>query len=90
VAEVRQVFTISRVGSIAGSFVREGTARRDAVARVIRDHRIVHRGKVSSLKRFQEDVREVRTGFECGIGVDGFNDFEPGDIIQFVVRERVT
>ncbi len=90
VAEVRQVFTISRVGSIAGSFVREGTARRDAQARVIRDHRALHRGKVSSLKRFQEDVREVRTGFECGIGVEGFNDFEPGDMIQFVVRERVS
>lgn len=89
VAEVRQVFRISKVGSIAGSYIREGEARRDARARVIRDHQLMFEGKLSSLKRFQEDVKEVRSGFECGISIDGFNDFEEGDLIQFTVRERV-
>jgi translation initiation factor IF-2 len=89
-AEVRQLFRISRVGNIAGCYVREGEIRRNAQARVVRDRQIIHEGSVSSLKRFQEDVREVRTGFECGIGLDGFDDFEEGDIIQFYVRERVT
>jgi translation initiation factor IF-2 len=89
-AEVRQVFRISRVGNIAGCYVREGEIRRNAQARVVRDHQVIHEGSVSSLKRFQEDVREVRTGFECGIGLEGFDDFQEGDIIQFYVRERVT
>ncbi|MGF1505755.1 MAG: translation initiation factor IF-2 [Anaerolineae bacterium] len=88
-AEVRQVFTIPRVGKIAGSYIRDGIARRDARARVIRRDRIIHEAGVSSLKRFQEDVREVRTGFECGINVEGFSDFEEGDLIQFLQRVRV-
>lgn len=88
-AEVRQVFKISKVGTIAGSFVREGEARRNAQAKVLRNHQVVFQGDVSSLKRFQEDVREVRTGFECGIGISGFDDFEPGDIVQFSIRKRM-
>ncbi|MBN1428429.1 MAG: translation initiation factor IF-2 [Anaerolineae bacterium] len=89
-AEVRQVFKIPKSGVIAGSFIREGEARRSAQVRVLRHHQVIHQGGVSSLKRFQEDVREVRTGFECGIGVEGFVDFQPGDIIQFTVRKRVS
>ncbi len=89
VAEVRDVFKISKVGTIAGCFIREGEARRNARVRIIRNHQMIHESSVSSLKRFQEDVREVRTGFECGIGVEGFSDFHEGDIIQFLVRERV-
>ena len=88
-AEVREVFNISRVGQVAGSYIRDGEARRNARARVLREHQVLHEGSVSSLKRFQEDVREVRTGFECGIGVDGFNSFKTGDTIQFTIRERV-
>ncbi len=90
-AEVRQVFRISRVGNIAGCYIREGEARRNAQARVLRNGEVVFPGgSVSSLKRFEEDVREVRQGFECGVGIAGFNDFEEGDIIQFTVRERVS
>jgi translation initiation factor IF-2 len=89
-AEVRQVFKIPKSGVIAGSFIREGEAKRSAQVRVIRNHQVIHQGSVSSLKRFQEDVREVRTGFECGIGVEGFSDFQPGDIVQFTVRKRVS
>ena len=88
-AEVRQVFQIPRAGKVAGSYIREGEIRRGADARVIRDHKIVHEGKVSALKRFQEDVREVRTGFECGINISNFDDFREGDIIQCTVSERV-
>lgn len=89
-AEVRQVFRISKLGQIAGCYVREGEVRRKAQARIIRDHQVIHTGNVTSLKRFQEDVREVRTGFECGVGIEGFSSFEVGDIIQFTIRQRVS
>lgn len=89
VAEVRQVFHISKVGAIAGCYMREGEGRRDASARIIRNHNIIHEGSIASLKRFQEDVREVRAGFECGISVTGFDDYQVGDVIQFTVKERV-
>lgn len=89
VAEVRQTFKIPKLGMIAGCYVREGEVRRNAQARVLRDHQVIHNGNVGSLKRFQEDVREVRTGFECGIGIEGFSDFQEGDIIQFTIRQRV-
>ena len=89
-AEVRQIFHIPKVGEIAGCYVLDGMARRNAKARVLRGGEIIsqHQG-VSSLKRMQEDVREVRTGFECGIGLANFHDFKSGDIIEFVVQERV-
>ena len=89
-AEVREVYKIPRIGQIAGSYILDGEARRNAKARVVRnDDVIVEETKVSSLKRFTEDVREVRSGFECGISLDGFNDYEEGDIIEFFVMERV-
>ncbi len=88
-AEVREVFHLSKAGTIAGCYIREGEARRSAKARVIRNHQIVVESSISSLKRFHEDAREVRAGFECGVGVEGFADFQAGDIIQFLIRERV-
>jgi translation initiation factor IF-2 len=87
-AEVRATFRIRRVGVIAGCYMRDGVARRDALARVWRGTEQIHEGRVSSLKRFQEDVREVRTGFECGVGLDNFQAFEEGDRIEFYVKER--
>jgi translation initiation factor IF-2 len=89
VAEVRQVFKISKVGNIAGCIIREGEARRNAKARVRRGGEVIFSGGVGSLKRFEEDVREVRSGFECGIAVEGFTDYREGDLIEFFVRERV-
>ncbi|MDE2854342.1 MAG: translation initiation factor IF-2 [Chloroflexota bacterium] len=90
-SEVLQTFRIPRSGVIAGSIIRKGEARRNAKARVKRGDKTIHNNvSVSSLKRFQDDVREVRTGFECGIGLDGVSDFEEGDVIEFFVRERVT
>ena len=90
-SEVLQTFRIPRSGLIAGSIIRKGEARRNAKARVRRGNAIIHDNvSVSSLRRFQDDVREVRAGFECGIGLDGVNDFEEGDVIEFYVRERVS
>jgi len=89
-AEVRQVFKVGKVGAIAGSYIRDGEARRNAKARVKRGGKILMpESTISSLKRFQDDVREVRTGFECGISLTEFNEFEVGDLIEFFVMERV-
>ncbi|MBN1336629.1 MAG: translation initiation factor IF-2 [Deltaproteobacteria bacterium] len=81
-AEVRNVFTITKVGVIAGCYVREGKITRNAIARVRRGERNVWEGRLGSLKRFKDDVREVLQGFECGIGLDGFNDVQVGDVIE--------
>jgi len=89
-AEVRQVFRVGRRNAIAGSFVRDGTINRNDQARVMRGGEIIFEGKIGSLKRFQEDVREVQTNFECGIQLDGFESFEEGDVIEFYRMERET
>lgn len=88
-AEVRQVFRISNVGQVAGSFMRTGEARRNAKMRVIRDGKLLFDGSVGSLKHLQDNVREVRTGFEFGVSADNWNNFEEDDIIEFYVTERV-
>ena len=87
-AEVRATFRIPRIGVVAGCYIRDGVARRNALARVWRDEEQIYNGQVSSLKRFQEDVTEVRTDFECGVGLEGFEAFEPGDRIEFYEKER--
>ncbi len=89
-AEVRQVFRVARKNSIAGSFVRDGSVTRSDSARVMRNGAVIAEGKLSTLKRFQEDVREVGTNFECGIQIDGFDSFEEGDVIEFYRIERDT
>ena len=90
VAEVRRVIRVPRLGNIAGSYVLEGVARRNAKARVVRNGEVLaENANVSSLKRFDEDVREVRTDFECGIRLSNFDAFQEGDRIEFYVRERV-
>ncbi len=88
-AEVRQIFRISRLGLIAGSFVIEGTINRNAQVRVLRDEEEIFDGKLSSLKRFQDDVRDVQKDFECGIGVAGISDLREGDIVEaYVIEEK--
>ncbi len=88
-AEVRKIFRVSKLGTIAGCMVVEGTVQRNANARVIRNGEVIAKGKISSLKRFQDDAREVAQNFECGIGVSGFDDFIERDIIEaFVVEEK--
>ena len=88
-AEVRQLFKIAKVGTIAGSLVRSGVIPRTARVRVIRDGVEVYDGTLASLKRFKDDVREVREGFECGIGVENFNDLKVGDLIEAYRVEEV-
>jgi translation initiation factor IF-2 len=88
-AEVRQTFKIAKVGTIAGCFVRSGVIPRTARVRVIRDGVEVYEGTIASLKRFKDDVREVREGFECGIGIENFNDVKVGDLIEAYRIEEV-
>jgi len=88
-AEVRQVFKIRNVGTIAGSYMRTGEGRRNAKARIIRNSRLLYSGAVGSLKHLQDNVREVKAGFEFGVSIDGWNDYQPGDIIEFFVTQRV-
>ncbi len=83
VAEVRNVFKIGRKDVIAGSYVKNGKAIRNALLRIEREEEIIHEGKLTSLKRFKDDVNEVNTGFECGIAVEGFDKFIEGDLIKF-------
>lgn len=87
-AEVRAVFKISKVGHIAGSYIREGEFRRKARARVLRSNKVLHDGAIASLKHEKNVVNQVRTGFECGIGVKGFHDFEVGDVLQCYIVEE--
>jgi len=87
-AEVRAVFRIPKIGNIAGSYVRDGELKRNATVKVMRGGQKLFEGKVSSLKHEKDDVREVKQGFECGIGVDGFESFRTGDIIEFYVKQQ--
>ena len=89
-AEVRQVFTVSKAGVIAGAYVVDGTITRAAVgARVIRDNVVVYEGRLGSLRRFKDDVREVQQGYECGISVENFNDVKAGDIIEAYAIDKI-
>jgi len=88
-AEVREAFRISKVGTIAGSYVTDGKVNRNAQVRLLRDNVVIHTGKVSSLKRFKDDASEVKAGLECGIGIAGYNDIKPGDVIEFFTTEKV-
>jgi len=87
-AEVRSVFNIPKVGAIAGSAVIDGKVTRGCYLRLLRDNRVVYEGKLSSLKRFKEDVKEVATGFECGIGLENFNDLKLGDQFEAFLKEE--
>jgi translation initiation factor IF-2 len=88
-AEVRQLFSFSKIGTIAGSYVLSGKLQRQSLIRVWRKKDMLFEGKLDSLKRFQEDVKEVATGFECGLVVDGFDKLEPGDQIQaYMMQEK--
>ncbi|WP_455242794.1 translation initiation factor IF-2 [Petrachloros mirabilis] len=89
-AEVRQVFAVSKAGTIAGSYVVDGTiTRSSAGVRVIRDNVVVYQGKLGSLRRFKDDVREVQQGYECGIGIENFNDVKAGDVIEVFAIDKI-
>ncbi|WP_089970103.1 translation initiation factor IF-2 [Lihuaxuella thermophila] len=88
-AEVRQIFKVSKVGTIAGCYVTEGKVVRDGHIRLIRDGIVIHEGKLDTLKRFKDDVREVAQGYECGLTLENYNDIKEGDIIEVYVIEEV-
>lgn len=87
--EVRQTFKVSNVGTIAGGYVLSGKVERNAGVRVIRDDVVIHEGKLASLKRFKDDVKEVAKGYECGLQIEKYNDIQEGDIIEAFVMEEV-
>ena len=87
--EVRQTFRISNVGTIAGGYVLSGKVERNAGVRVIRDNVVIHQGKLATLKRFKDDVKEVTKGFECGIQIENYNDIKEGDIIEVYIMEEI-
>ena len=89
-AEILAVFDTGKKGRVAGLSVKEGKIKRDALARIIRQGKSIHESRVSSLRRFKEDVKEVATGFECGIRIEGFTDFQVGDIVQSYRQETVS
>ncbi|HHV71469.1 MAG TPA: translation initiation factor IF-2, partial [Clostridia bacterium] len=88
-AEVREIFKVSKVGTIAGCYVLDGKVTRNAKIRVIRDNKVIYEGRLESLKRFKDDVKEVLSGFECGMNIERFNDLKEGDIIEAYVEEVV-
>jgi len=88
-AEVREVFKVSKVGAIAGSFIQDGKVHRNQQARLLRNSVVIWEGKVGSLRRFKDDVREVLQGYECGIGLDGYDDIKVDDIIETFITEEV-
>src|SRR5574343_1721086 len=86
--EIRQVYTISKVGTIAGCYVLEGLVKRNSLVRVLRNHVVIHSGELESLKRFKDDVKEVKFGYECGLQVRNFNDLVEGDQLEiFEIQE---
>jgi translation initiation factor IF-2 len=88
-AEVRNTFSISKVGTIAGCMVTSGKITRSAEARLIRDGIVLYEGKLDSLKRFKDDAKEVAQGYECGITLDKYNDLKEGDVIEAFIMESV-
>ncbi|MCC2662938.1 MAG: translation initiation factor [Geminicoccaceae bacterium] len=88
-AEIREVFSITKIGRIAGCMVTDGLIRRSARVRLLRDDIVIHDGALGSLRRFKDDVREVREGFECGIGIEGYNDIREGDVIEAYEVEQI-
>ena len=87
-AEVRELFKVSRIGTIAGSYVTSGTIFRNGGVRLIRDSIVIYTGKMAGLRRFKDDVKEVKAGYECGITIENYNDIKVGDIIECFVMEE--
>ncbi len=88
-AEVREVFTIPKIGAIAGSIITEGKIQRNNNVRLVRNGKVIYTGKLSSLKRFKDDAKEVASGFECGIGIENYNDLKTGDVVEAFVIEEI-
>ena len=88
-AEVRETFSVPKIGTIAGCYVIDGKMARNAKVRVLRDGVVINTGQMGSLKRFKDDAKEVASGYECGIGIENFNDIKVGDVIEAFIMEEV-
>ncbi|HEX9023905.1 MAG TPA: EF-Tu/IF-2/RF-3 family GTPase, partial [Geobacteraceae bacterium] len=88
-AEIREIFSVPKVGNVAGCYVQEGKMVRNARVRLLRDNVVIFEGKMASLRRFKEDAKEVASGYECGIGLENYNDLKIGDIIEAFEIEKV-
>jgi translation initiation factor IF-2 len=88
-ASIKEVFRVPKVGTVAGCYVTDGHVERNSMVRLLRDNVVVYEGKIGSLRRFKEDVKDVQTGYECGIGLDKFQDVKPGDVFEVFEMERV-
>ncbi|MFQ5925825.1 MAG: EF-Tu/IF-2/RF-3 family GTPase, partial [Terriglobia bacterium] len=88
-AQVRETFRISKVGTVAGCYVLDGEIARDADVRLLRDSVVIYQGKVTSLRRFKDDVNEVRSGYECGVTISNFSDIKVGDVLETFMIEKV-
>ena len=88
-AEIREVFSVPKIGNVGGCYVLEGKMLRNAKVRLLRDNVVMYEGKMSSLRRFKDDVKEVASGYECGIGLENYNDIKIGDIIEAFEIEKV-
>ena len=87
--EVRNVFTVPKAGTIAGCFVIDGKIQRNNSIRLLRENKIIYEGKISSLKRFKDDAKEVANGYECGVGIENYNDIKVGDMMEAYIRKEV-
>ena len=88
-AEVRETILVSKIGTIAGSYVTEGKISRDAGVRIIRDSIVIHEGEIDALKRFKDDAKEVARGYECGITIKNFDNIKEGDVIEAFIMEEI-
>lgn len=88
-AEVRNTFNVPKMGTIAGCFVVDGKIQRSNLVRLVRDGRVIYEGKIGSLRRFKDDAKEVAQGFECGVGIENFNDVKTGDVLEFFIKEEI-
>jgi len=87
--EIRTTFKVSGVGTIGGAYVTDGKVQRNSLVRIVRDGIVIHEGELASLKRFKDDVKEVASGYECGISIEKFNDIKEGDIVEVYVMEQI-
>ena len=88
-AEVRQTYKVSKIGTIAGCYVQDGKIVRNASVRLVRDGIVIHEGVLASLKRFKDDVKEVASGYECGLSIEKYNDIKEGDVIEAYTMEQI-
>jgi translation initiation factor IF-2 len=87
--EVRETYNVSRIGTIAGCMVTNGIIKKNAIVKLVRDGKIIYEGKLGSLKRFKDDVKEVRQGFDCGLTLENYNDIKIGDTLEVYMMEEV-